>query len=75
MRRVGFLLIVLALVAGCDDDNPNGPTSGAIVFTATLSPANEVPPITNAEVAAVALSSSPSTCRVTAAARSPGRGR
>jgi hypothetical protein len=49
MRRVGFLLIVLALVAGCDDDNPNGPTSGPIVFTAQLSPANEVPPITNAE--------------------------
>jgi hypothetical protein len=49
MRRVGFLLMILALVAGCDDDNPNGPTSGAIVFTATLSPANEVPPITNAE--------------------------
>ena len=49
MRRVGFLLIVLALVAGCDDDNPNGPTSGAIVFTATLLPANEVPPITSAE--------------------------
>ena len=49
MRRVGFLLIVLALVAGCDDDNPNGPTTGPIVFTATLSPANEVPPITSAE--------------------------
>jgi hypothetical protein len=49
MRRVGFLLIVLALVAGCDDNNPNGPTTGAMVFTAQLSPANEVPPISNAE--------------------------
>lgn len=49
MRRVGFLLIVLALVAGCDDDNPNAPTSGPIVFNATLSPANEVPPVSNAE--------------------------
>jgi len=50
MRRVGFLLIVLALAAGCDDDNPNGPsTGGGIVFTATLSPANEVPPIAGPE--------------------------
>lgn len=50
MRRVGFLLIVLALVAGCDDNNPNEPSgSGAIVFTAQLSPANEVPPIAGAE--------------------------
>jgi hypothetical protein len=49
MRRLGFLLIVLALVAGCDDDNPNGPTGGGIVFTAQLSPANEVPPVSNAE--------------------------
>ena len=49
MRRLGFLLIVLALVAGCDDDNPNGPSGGAIVFTATLLPANEVPAITSAE--------------------------
>ena len=44
-------MIVLALAAGCDDnDNPTGPsTSGPIVFTAQLSAANEVPPITNAE--------------------------
>jgi hypothetical protein len=50
MRRVGFLLIVLALVAGCgDDDNPASPSTGPIQFTATLSPANEVPPITDAE--------------------------
>jgi hypothetical protein len=49
MRRVGFLLIVLALVAGCDDDNPNGPSGAPIVFTAQLSPANEVPAITSAE--------------------------
>ena len=49
MRRVGFLLMILALVAGCDDDNPNGPSGGPIVFTAQLSPANEVPPVSNAE--------------------------
>lgn len=49
MRRVGFLLMILALAAGCDGDNPNGPSGGAIVFTAQLSPANEVPPVSNAE--------------------------
>ncbi len=49
MRRVGFLMKVLALAAGCDDDNPNGPTSGPLVLTATLLPASEVPPITSAE--------------------------
>ena len=42
-------MIVLALAAGCDDDNPNSPTSGPITFTAQLSPANEVPPIQGPE--------------------------
>jgi hypothetical protein len=43
-------MIVLALAAGCgDDDNPNSPTTGPITFTAQLSPANEVPPITGSE--------------------------
>jgi hypothetical protein len=51
MRRLGFLLIGLALVAGCDDNEPpTGPSAtGPIVFTAALSAANEVPPVTNAE--------------------------
>jgi hypothetical protein len=51
MRRLGFLLIVLAMTAGCDDtDPPTGPsTTGPIVFTAQLSAANEVPAVTNAE--------------------------
>ena len=49
MRRVVFLMIVLALAGGCDDDNPNSPTAGPIQFTAQLSPANEVPPIQGAE--------------------------
>ena len=51
MRRLGFLLVVLALAAGCDDsDPPTGPsTTGPIVFTAQLSAANEVPAVTNAE--------------------------
>ena len=43
-------MIVLALATGCDDDNPAAPsTTGPIIFTAQLSPANEVPPITTAE--------------------------
>jgi hypothetical protein len=42
-------MIVLALAAGCDDDNPNSATGGPIIFTAQLSPANEVPPIQGAE--------------------------
>ena len=43
-------MIILALAAGCgDDDNPNSPSSGPIIFTAQLSPANEVPAIQGAE--------------------------
>ena len=43
-------MIVLALAAGCDDDNPAGPsTTGPIQFTAQLSPANEVPAIQGVE--------------------------
>ena len=43
-------MIVLALVAGCgDDDNPTSPSTAPIQFTAQLSPANEVPPIQGAE--------------------------
>ena len=48
------LLAVLALVAvGCSNDSPAPAAPSAppnkFVFTATLLPANEVPPITNAE--------------------------
>lgn len=56
MRRYAVLLTLVAAVAvaGCDDDdngNPNGPSNqpNTVTFTAALSPANEVPPITNAE--------------------------
>lgn len=53
MRRYAVLLAVAVAVAGCDDDNgnPNDPSNQptTIVFTAALSPASEVPPITNAE--------------------------
>jgi hypothetical protein len=43
-------MIILALAAGCgDDDNPNSPSTGPITFTAQLSPANEVPAIQGSE--------------------------
>lgn len=51
MKRLGIAVIALALgVAGCGDDNgnPAGP-SNLTIFTVQLSPANEVPPVTNAE--------------------------
>lgn len=50
MQRSGVLLLVLCAlgIAGCGDDT-TAPTNLPIVFTAQLSPANEVPPIGNAE--------------------------
>lgn len=50
MKRSGVLLLSLCLLgaAGCDDDS-TAPSNLPIVMTATLSPANEVPPIANAE--------------------------
>jgi hypothetical protein len=51
MKRLSPIAVVLALVAaGCSNNNsptPTPPTNPT--FTAALSPANEVPPITNAE--------------------------
>ena len=50
-----WALIALAscvLVVGCDDnDSPTTPSSLPLVFTAQLSPANEVPPVSNSESA------------------------
>jgi hypothetical protein len=50
MKRSGVLLLGLCLLgaAGCDDDS-TAPSNLPIVMTANLSPANEVPPIANAE--------------------------
>ena len=38
-------------LASCDDDDPGGPSGlpTTYVFTSALSPANEVPPVTNAD--------------------------
>jgi hypothetical protein len=51
MFRTSRLVIAacaLALAVGCDDA-PTSPSQDTAMFTAQLSPANEVPPITNAE--------------------------
>ena len=50
MKRLSLSLVVLAFVAGCSDDSPSTPsTSTRPTFTADLRPANEVPPVSNAE--------------------------
>jgi len=52
MRRFAIYALALAAfgaAAGCDDDNPNDPSSQPIVFTAELRASNEVPAISNAE--------------------------
>ena len=53
MKPLSVIAIALSLfVAGCSDDSstPNNPSpSTNPIFTAALSPANEVPPVTNAE--------------------------
>src|SRR5215831_43413 len=51
MKRLFPFAVVLALVAaGCSNNNSPSPTTPTNpTFTATLSPANEVPPVTNAE--------------------------
>jgi hypothetical protein len=51
MKRSGVLLLGLCLLgaAGCGDDSPTNASNLPVVMTATLSPANEIPPIANAE--------------------------
>jgi hypothetical protein len=50
MNRFGLLLVaaVCVLAVGCDD-NPSSSSALPAVFTAQISPANEVPPVGNAE--------------------------
>jgi hypothetical protein len=54
MKRSGLLILALcALAVACgDDDTPTTPTNQPIIFGATMSAAQEVPPISNAESAA-----------------------
>ena len=52
MKRLVVLAALTLAAAGCgSDDNPAGNTGlpNRIVFTAQLSPANEVPPVSNVE--------------------------
>jgi hypothetical protein len=51
MTRRVFLLVcaACALAVGCDDNGSTSPSAPPAVFSAILRPANEVPPITNAE--------------------------
>jgi hypothetical protein len=49
-RRAWLAVAACLLVMGCgDDDSPAAPSGAPLVFTAMLSPANEVPPVGNAE--------------------------
>ena len=51
MKLFGLLLLTCVVAVGCgDDDNPTAPSSPTtITFNSTLRPANEVPPVSNAE--------------------------
>jgi hypothetical protein len=53
MKKLAILgcLAVLASACGSDNNSPNGPSAlpTTVVFTAALNPANEVPPVTNAD--------------------------
>ena len=52
MKRYAIVAAVAILAAACGSSSPNSPSNTlptTITFTAALSPANEVPPITNAD--------------------------
>ena len=53
MKRLAMLALVLAFGISCDD-SPTSPSANPNVarFTAILLPANEVPPVTNADASA-----------------------
>ena len=55
LRQLGLLSIALTMtVAACDDDDDNGTGPEPEVFRATLSPANENPPVTNSTASGTA---------------------
>ena len=50
LRRVSIVIAACAFLVGCgDDDATTSPSAAPMVFTGILSPANEVPPVGNAE--------------------------
>lgn len=46
---LGSVVAVCLVTAAACEDSPTSPEPNRVVFTATLSPANEVPPVTNAD--------------------------
>src|SRR5919108_5250997 len=54
MQRWIYLLIAASIAgAACDDNGGASPTDLPLVFSAVLSPANEVPPIANEEAGGI----------------------
>lgn len=50
MNRSTLIAVALCvLAAGCGDENQTAPSNVPLIFSATLTPANEVPPVGNAE--------------------------
>jgi hypothetical protein len=49
MKRLALVTFALILAGGCSSSSPSTPTASGPTFTAVLSPANEVPPVSNAE--------------------------
>ena len=50
VKRAAVILFAAVAFAACDDDSPTAPSDpNVVVFTAQLSAANEVPPITGTE--------------------------
>jgi hypothetical protein len=51
MRAALILVLSAALLVGaCDDDSPTSPSTAVPTFIAQMTPANEVPPVTNEDV-------------------------
>ncbi|MBI2189458.1 MAG: CHRD domain-containing protein [Acidobacteria bacterium] len=48
-RSIPFLLAAAIVATACDDNGATSPSGLPLVFTASLNPANEVPPVTNDE--------------------------
>ena len=42
-------IVAISALTACNDDSPTEPSTETVTFTAQLSPANEVPPVANAE--------------------------
>ena len=51
MKRFAILTAMAVLAGGCGSSSPSSPSGppNSVTFTAALNPANEVPPITNAD--------------------------